>query len=102
MSEYQLVQETMQRYTKTVKFSAGSLMVGGYLKRNGARKLIKIDGILNYEKYITLLRSHLLSDIAESEIFKPEKAPYQTLHETNKIFTDDDVADILMKQFLIF
>lgn len=50
MSEYQLVQETMQRYTKMVKFIAGSLMVGGYLKRNGARKLIKIDGILNYEK----------------------------------------------------
>lgn len=44
MSEYQLVQETMQRYTKIVKFIAGSLMVRGYLKRNGARKLIKLMG----------------------------------------------------------
>ena len=39
------------RYTtKTVKFSAQSIIVLSYIKGNGERKLVKIDGILNSQK----------------------------------------------------
>lgn len=57
---------------ETVKLCYNSLIVSGYIKRNGAKKkkMKKIDGILNSEKYITLLRFHVLSDILEGKIFQ--------------------------------
>lgn len=63
----------------TEQFGDESLMVWGYIKSNGAGKLIKIDGVLNSEKYITLQRSHLSPNIAEGE---NTKTHYHTSRKT--------------------
>lgn len=47
--------------------------------------LIKINGILNSEEYITLLKSYLLQ-VIEGEIFQHEETPCNTLCAINKFF----------------
>lgn len=77
------------KYTsKTVKFGGRHLMVCGYIKNNYTRKLIKTDSTLNSKKYITLLKSHLLQDIA-GEIFQHNGSPCYISHVTMFSINED-------------
>ena len=47
-------------------------MIWGYIKSDGSRKLVKIDGNLNSAKYIQLLKDNLIADLDDGEIFQHE------------------------------
>ena len=53
-----------------MKFESKSLMLWGYIKSDGSRKLIKMDDNLNSAKYIQLLKDNLILDLDEGEIFQ--------------------------------
>lgn len=53
----------------------------GYIKSNRTRTFIKTNRKMKSEKYIILLKSDLLLDIAEGEIFQDDVSPCNTLHE---------------------
>ena len=46
-----------------------SLIFYGYMKYDGSRKLVKIDGNVNRSSYIQLLKDNLTLDLNEGEIF---------------------------------
>lgn len=71
-------------------------MVWGYVKINISKKLIKIDGTLNSENYITLLKLHLLSDVAEGGLFHHDGSSCYTSHvKRKKSLTDEDITVLI-------
>lgn len=78
--------------TKTVKFGGGSIMVWGFIKGDGRRKLVKIEGTLNSAKYIEVLKSHLLQDLGDTDIFQQDGAPCHRSRATRQFFTDEAVT----------
>ena len=57
------------------------------MKGNGVRELVKIDGTLNSQKYISILRKHLLPGIADSEIFQQDGTSSHILRATKMFLT---------------
>lgn len=66
------------------------------MSKKKSKRFIKIDSILKSKKYITLLRFHLLPDIAEGEIY--HGACSYTLGATNKFLSDKNIA--VLKRFV--
>ena len=66
-------------------------MVWGYIKGNGERKLVKIDGTLNSEKYKSILREHLLSGIADGETFQQDGSSSHISRATKMFLTKNGV-----------
>lgn len=58
-----------------VEFGVGHVMAWGCIKSDWGRKLVKVDGKLNSEKYITLLWSNLLPHYKDGDVFWHGYAP---------------------------
>lgn len=63
-------------------------MLQGCIKRDGLRKLIKIDDSLKKDKYIPFLKEHLI-DLDDGKIFQHYRRPYHILHVTQLKLTDE-------------
>ena len=58
------------KYTsKTLKFGGGTIIVWGFIKRSGLRKIARIDGVINSAKYTRILEENLVPYIVEEDIF---------------------------------
>ena len=64
-------------------------MVSGYIKGNGERKMVKTDGILNCQKYISILRNHLLPGKADGKTFQQDGTSPHTLRATKMCLTEN-------------
>lgn len=64
--------------TMVVKFSGGHVMVYDCIKSHARIKFVKVDENLNSKNYINLLRSNLLSDFGDGEIFQYDGVLYHT------------------------
>ena len=62
----------------TIKTTGGvrkKLMVWGAIREDGERILVRITGTVNSDKYIQILKDHLLDFMYLGEIFQPDNAP---------------------------
>ena len=54
----------------TAKFGAKRIMFWGYIKFTGEKNLVIVTGSLNSEKYMDILKEHLLEDVREGDLFQ--------------------------------
>lgn len=80
-------------YIKNVKFDVWSLMAWDYFGSNSEINE-SIDGILNFEKYFTLQRFHILLVVPDHEIFQVDRAPCYKLFVINKFLTNEYIDDL--------
>ena len=73
----------------TVKHIGGSLIVWGYLTANGVGDLVRIDGIMNVEKYRQILIHYAIPSgkhlIANGFLFQQDNGPKQTAQKVKKL-----------------
>ena len=68
--------EYQQRYIQgTSKFGYKKVMFWGFIHFSGRRKIVKIEGSINSDKYIQTLRDHLMDNMFFREIFQHDNAP---------------------------
>ena len=62
-------------------------MVWGFIKQSGLRKIEKVDGIINSQKYTRILEENLVPYI-EGDIFQQDGAPCHMSTFTKKYFEE--------------
>ena len=83
----------------TVKHGGGSLMFWGCFASSGTGRLVKIDGIMNKEKYVEILDQNLKQSARDLSLgrrwsFVQDNDPKHTAKCTKKWFTDSKI-DVL-------
>lgn len=79
---------------ETLKYGGGSIMIWGCITRDGPGELIKIDGIMNADKYIKILEKGLF-DTVPAEGFKGGHWKFQ--HDNDPKHTAGDTKTWLAK-----
>ncbi|XP_076640649.1 uncharacterized protein LOC143352207 [Halictus rubicundus] len=79
-----------------LKFGGGSLMVWGCFSRNGSGTLMKIDGIMNADKYINILNENLEEAVVkmgcdDEFVFQQDNDPKHIAKKTKKFFKDSNI-----------
>ena len=93
LTSRQLKENWATKYTsKTVKFGGGSIMVWGFIKRSGLRKIVRVDGIINSAKYTGILEETLVPYIVEGDIFQQDGAPCHASKSTMAYFEEKVIA----------
>ena len=67
---------------KLQKKGGKKLMVWGAIKSSGEKVLVKFEGNVNSEKYIAVLKDHLLPFMDLGELFQQDNAPPHTAQKT--------------------
>ena len=66
-------------------------MVWGAIKSSGEKVLVKFEGNVNSEKYIAVLKDHLLPFMDLGELFQQDNAPPHTAQKTQTFFAETGV-----------
>ena len=64
----------------------------GYIKSDGLRNLVKIDGKLNSAKYIQFLKDNLISDLDDGEILQHDRDPCLRSRATQRGLVDKRIT----------
>ena len=60
------------------------MMMWGFIKRSGLRKIVKVDEMINSQKYCQILQENLLPYINDENIFQQDGAACHTSTFTKK------------------
>ena len=81
----------------TIKTTGGvrkKLMVWGGIREDGERILVRITGTVNSDKYIQILKDHLLDFMYLGDFFQQDNAPPHKSEKTSQFFAESCV-DVL-------
>jgi len=82
----------------TVKFGGGNIMVWGCMGWNGVGQLAEVEGRMNADQYVDILKNHLLPSMEESGIsledliFQQDNDPKHTSHKAKTFMEDNDIS----------
>ena len=77
--------------TKPVKFGKASIMLYGFIKYDGSRKLVQINENLNSQRYQDILKENYLPSINEFDIYQQDGAPCHKSKSTIKFMEDNNI-----------
>ena len=81
------------KYTQaTVKQHHKSIMVFGAIWASGLRKLVRVDGTLNSERYIRIMGSEVIPLLGENDIFKQDAASAHKSRKTMQFLEETGVS----------